>query len=48
LSAKADIIRELGRRRKPFVAYITADGVMNQVKLYYRKKTKRIMLAKNS
>ena len=46
LSARDDILRELGRRRKPFVAHITTAGVVNQVRLYYRKKTKTIKLAK--
>ena len=33
---------ELGRRRKPFVAHISADGEITQVKLDYRKKVKVI------
>jgi hypothetical protein len=47
LAARLDILRELGRRRKPFVAHITTEGVVNQVKLYYRKKTKTIRIEKN-
>lgn len=46
LAARTDMIRELGRRRKPFVAHVTTEGVVNQVKLYYRKKTKVIRIAK--
>ena len=46
LAARLDIMRELGRRRKPFVAHITTEGMVNQVKLYYRKKTKTIHVAR--
>jgi len=46
LSARNDMLRELGRRRKPFVAHITTEGIVNQVKLYYKKKTKTINVAK--
>jgi hypothetical protein len=46
LGARTDILRELGRRRKPFVAHVTTEGIVNQVKLYYRKKTKVIRIAK--
>jgi hypothetical protein len=46
LTARADIMTELGRRRKPFVARIAADGRVNQVKLYYRKKTKTVNVAR--
>jgi hypothetical protein len=44
LSAKADILQELWRRRKPFVAHVTTEGCVNLVKLYYRKKTKTILI----
>lgn len=46
LAARADILRELGRRRKPFVAHVTTEGIVNQVKMYYLKKTKVIRIAK--
>jgi hypothetical protein len=46
LAARTDILCELGRRRKPFVAHVTTEGIVNQVKLYYRKKTKVIRIAK--
>lgn len=46
LAARSDVLRELWRRRKPFVAHITREGIVNQVKLYYRKKTKVIKIAR--
>ena len=44
LSAKDEIMEQLGIRRKPFVAHITVEGHINQVKLLYRKKIKTIKL----
>jgi hypothetical protein len=37
---------ELGRRRKPFVAHISVEGKITQAKLYYKKKTKTIWIAR--
>jgi hypothetical protein len=48
VTAKPRIETELGRRRKPFAAHITAEGHINQVRLYYKKKTKVIRIAKKS
>jgi hypothetical protein len=46
LAAHADMERELGRRRKPFVAHITAEARVSLVRLYYRKKIKTIYIRK--
>src|SRR5207248_1743193 len=46
LSAHADMTRELGRRRKPFVAHITTEGRVSMVRLYYKKKIKTIHIRK--
>jgi hypothetical protein len=34
ISAKEDILRELGRRQKPFTASISKEGRVTQVKIY--------------
>jgi len=46
LNAHADMTRELGRRRKPFVAHIITEGRVNLVRLYYKKKIKTIHIRK--
>jgi len=46
LAAHSDMQRELGRRRKPFVAHITTEGRVNLVRLYYKKKVKTIHIRK--
>jgi len=48
VSAKSYIERELGRRRKPFAAHITTESRINQVRLYYKKKTRVIKIAKKT
>ena len=46
LKAHSDMTRELGRRRKPFVAHITTEGRVSLVRLYYKKKIKTIHIRK--
>lgn len=42
VAAKASIELELSRRRKPFLARLTAEGRINQIRMYYRRKTRVI------
>ncbi|PYV75009.1 MAG: hypothetical protein DMG96_18565 [Acidobacteria bacterium] len=46
LTAHSEMRRELGRRRKPFVAHITTEGRINKIRLYYKRKIKTIKLGK--
>jgi hypothetical protein len=46
LGAHVQMMRELGRRRKPFVAHITTESHVSLVRLYYRKKIKTIHISK--
>lgn len=48
LSAHNEMLCELGRRRKPFVAHITTEGIVNLVRLYYKRKIKTINVTKRS
>jgi len=46
LSAHQDIERELGRRRKPFIAHISTEARVSKVCLLYKKKVKVIHIRK--
>jgi hypothetical protein len=46
IDAKADIMRELNRRQKPFTARISTEGRVTQVRLYDGAKWETIQIGK--
>ncbi|OLE33760.1 MAG: hypothetical protein AUI36_28310 [Cyanobacteria bacterium 13_1_40CM_2_61_4] len=48
ISAKDDMLRELGRRKKPFTARISREGRVTQVRIYESAEWKTIPITKKN
>ncbi len=48
INAKRDILRELGRRKKPFTARISAEGRVTQVRIHDGTRWKSIAIEKKN